>query len=336
MTAAAASADDDRPPIDALEPALSRYRIDRLRLRHLRLLALIHLHGSLGAAARRLGVSQPAATVLLQELELVVGKGLVDRDARGARLTVAGVRAMQRLEIALASVEHAFEAAATELPPLLRLGCAQVAGVSVLAQALARLEHDGNLGRITIREGRARDLISALCKGDLDCVVGWIDESLAQALPMGQLHVAPLWSGGMQVVASSSHPLVGVAGLSVADLVPWRWIVPPDGSRTQAAYLRLFVQAGLSAPPVTVECAALHTMLLIVGATRMLAIAPAAAVRHYERSGLVVQLGADRFDLGRERFSVLTRRDSAGMAALAHLRHALLAERDARPDQPDG
>lgn len=329
MTAAGDSANADRSATDEPGPALSPYRIDRLRLRHLRLLELIHLHGSLGAASRRLGVSQPAATVLLQELEVVVGKELVGRDARGARLTVAGLRAMQRLEIALASVEHAFAAAATELPPLLRLGCAQVAGVSVLAHALARLERDGNLGRITIREGRARDLISALCKGDLDCVVGWIDESLGHALPMGELHVAPLWSGGMQVVASSSHPLVEASGLTVADLVPWRWIVPPGGSRTQAAYLRLFVQAGLSAPPVTVECAALHTMLSIVGATRLLAIAPAEAVRHYERSGLVVQLGADRFDLGRERFSVVTRRDSDGMAALAHLRHALLAEREA-------
>ena len=44
-------------------------RMDRLRLRHLRLLDLVASTGSLSGAAEALGMSQPGATKMLQELE---------------------------------------------------------------------------------------------------------------------------------------------------------------------------------------------------------------------------------------------------------------------------
>jgi molybdate transport repressor ModE-like protein len=312
----------------------SRYRLDRLRLRHLRLLELIERDGSLGAAARALGTSQPAATLLLRELETVFGARLVERTARGARLTVAGRRAKERIAIALASVERALEAAAAAEPgSVLRIGCSQVAGVSVLPAALARLEADGTIGRVRIREGRAQELLRALCSGDLDCMIGWMDESLAASVPLDTLRVEPLRIGGMQVIASPAHPLARARAIAVEELLRWGWVVPPPGSRTHAAYVRLFLNAGLPAPPVAVECAALHTTLRIVSATRLLAVAPDTAVEQYRRLGLVVPLRGRALYLGIEPFAVVTRRDSDALAALRRLRDALLAAglADSRP-----
>ena len=65
-----------RPVPDAFVPS-GEYRADRLRMRHLRLLELVSREGSLGGAARMLGVSQPACTLLLRELEAVFGARLV-------------------------------------------------------------------------------------------------------------------------------------------------------------------------------------------------------------------------------------------------------------------
>jgi molybdate transport repressor ModE-like protein len=304
----------------------ARHRLDRLRLRHLRLLELIERDGSLGSAARALGTSQPAATLLLRELEAVFGARLAERTARGARLTDAGRQAKERIAIALASIERALEAAAGSGPgPTLRIGCSQVAGVSVLPAALARLEADGTIGRVQIREGRARELLRALCAGELDCMIGWMDESLAASVPLDTLRVERIRLGGMQVVASPSHPLARARAIAVEALLRWGWVVPPAGSRTHAAYVRLFLNAGLPAPPVTVECAALHTTLRIVSATRLLAVAPDAAVEHYRRLGLVVPLRGRSLYLGGEPFSVVTRRDSDALAAVRRLRDALLA-----------
>jgi molybdate transport repressor ModE-like protein len=300
------------------------YRLERLRLRHLRLLEWVHRGGSLGSAARNLGVSQPAATLLLRELEAVFGARLVERDARGGRLTPAGECALERLTIALSAVERAIEAARTSaIGPPLRLGCVQLAGVSLLPAALARLEKTGALGRVRLQEGRARELLAALRKGELDCVVAWVDESVADAVPMADLAIEPLWHGRMQVVASISHPLARSRAVSVAELAGWRWIVPPPGSRTHTAYLRLFLHAGLSAPPVAVECPALHTMLRIVSVTQLLAVAPDAAVRQYAKLRMVRPLAGPALELGRNPVSVVCRRDSEALAGVRLLRRAL-------------
>lgn len=59
-------------------------------LESLRLLIAIEAHGSLGAAARSLGVSQPAASARLRSLESRYRLTLVARSTRGSRLTEDG------------------------------------------------------------------------------------------------------------------------------------------------------------------------------------------------------------------------------------------------------
>jgi len=315
-----------RPPESSRRLPASVYRTDRLRLRHLRLLQLIDRHGSLGSAARELGVSQPAVTLLLRELEAVFESKLVERGPRGGRLTDAGALAAERLAIAMVSVERAMEAARVPASaPVLRVGCVQVVGVEMLPAALARLERTAAPGWIRIREGRARELVAALCAGELDCVIGWMDEAVAHGQPVEQLEIAPLRQGRMQVVAAATHPLSRRRSVPVAELARWRWIVPPPQSRTHAAFLRLFLTNGLAAPHVTVECAALHTMLHLVAQSRFLAVAPDGAVRAYARRGMIAALKGPELDLGRDTVSLMTRRDSAALPAVGRFRKALLA-----------
>ena len=313
-----------RPP--AAAPAAPAARADRLRLRHLRLLDQIEQRGSLGAAARALGVSQPAATLLLRDLEAALGATLVERDRLGARLTAPGRHALARIKITLASFEQALEAARTPRDePVLRVGAVQMAGIRALPRALAALERAGFAGRIHLREGRVRELLASLRAGALDCVVGWMDESLADASAAGQFRIEPLWYGRMQVVAAARHPLATARAVAVAELARWRWIVPPPESRTHAAFQRLFLHHGVPVPTVAVECPALHTMLRMVAATRYLAVAPDTVVGLYARQHLVSVLRGPALDLGRSQVSLVTRVDSEGLQAVARFREALLA-----------
>ncbi|MFF9352193.1 LysR family transcriptional regulator [Streptomyces sp. NPDC014734] len=57
----------------------------------LELLLAVARHGSLGRAARDLGVSQPAASSRVRSMERQLGLALLDRSPRGSRLTDAGV-----------------------------------------------------------------------------------------------------------------------------------------------------------------------------------------------------------------------------------------------------
>ncbi|MEO3975317.1 LysR family transcriptional regulator [Streptomyces sp. CAU 1734] len=56
----------------------------------LELLIAVARHGSLGRAARELGISQPAASSRIRTMESRLGMALVDRSPRGSRLTEAG------------------------------------------------------------------------------------------------------------------------------------------------------------------------------------------------------------------------------------------------------
>ncbi|MFO1303460.1 MAG: LysR substrate-binding domain-containing protein [Burkholderiales bacterium] len=310
----------------AARPGGETYRLDRLRLRHLRLLEFVARLGSLGNAARALGVSQPACTLLLRELEGMFGARLVARESKGGRLTPAGRLALERLTIALAAVDRAAEAARTPaLAPLLRVGAIQVVGTTLLPAVLARLARSHNSMRIALREGRAVELMASLVRGELDCVIGWMDAGVLDTVPVGRLAVRPVRYGRMQVVAAHSHPLARRRLASVEPLLQWPWVVPPPGSRTHTAFRRLFLQHGVPPPPVTVECAALHTTLHIVAATNHLAVAPDAAVRAYAARGTVAALKGPVLDVGEDPISIATHRDSEALAAVREFRDAVTA-----------
>jgi DNA-binding transcriptional LysR family regulator len=75
----------------------------------LRLVDAIARHGSLGAAARELLVSQPSASQRLAALERRCGVRLFDRDNTGARATAAGHEMVTEARHILGHLERVFE-----------------------------------------------------------------------------------------------------------------------------------------------------------------------------------------------------------------------------------
>ena len=64
--------------------------LNRLRLRQVALLLEVQATGTLRAAAARLGMTQPAATKMLHELENALAIPLFERQGRGLKPTAAG------------------------------------------------------------------------------------------------------------------------------------------------------------------------------------------------------------------------------------------------------
>jgi molybdate transport repressor ModE-like protein len=305
-------------------PISARYRLDRLRLRHFRLLEIIGQQGSLGAGARELGISQPAATLLLRELEQVFGARLVDRDARGGRLTPAGRRALDRLVIARSAIDHAIEAAqAPQDLPTLRAGFVQLLGFTALPHVVSSLLAQGTLGYMQIEEGETRTLLRSLAAGELDCVVGWLDESIAAVIDLDLFIIEPLWSGQMQVFASAAHPLMERKRLSVQELAAWPWVVPSPRSRTYDAFQRLFLSNGVAAPRPRVVCPSVHAGLHIVATGNFLGVAPDHLVAAYRGSQALRSLPGKRFALARTHLSFFALKQAADFAPVLHLKQAL-------------
>lgn len=303
----------------------------------MRLLDVIERTGSLGNAARALGISQPAATLLLQEVEESFGTTLAIRTALGCRLNAAGTRALARLRVAMMSIDRAIEAAQShDAEPILRIGAMQLAGVELLPRALARSMREGTLGRYRLVEGRSAALIQDLCNGELDCVIGWLDEAMSHTLPLDQLMVRPLTRSRMRVVASARHPLARQRAVSVAELARQPWLVARPNTRVHDAFVRLFLAQGLPSPVPAMECAAIHTALHIVSSTRMLAVVPDVIAAGYERSGQLAPLRGPELELDPAPVYLITHHSSDALPIVAHFREALAAPLKSRTGRRTG
>ncbi len=125
---------NEAPEIDALTRALD--------VHSLRILVAIDQEGSISAAARSLGYTQPTITQHVQRLEARLGAALVARTARAATLTPVGALLAQHAP----RIDASLTAAATELARVLgrrtgvvRFAAAVESVAHVIAPTVARL-----------------------------------------------------------------------------------------------------------------------------------------------------------------------------------------------------
>src|SRR5688572_17958756 len=118
------------------DPAL----LMRLRTRQLLLLEALGRERNLGRAAAALGMSQPAATKLLQQAEEALGVELFARHARGMEPTSVGevlIRYARQSLVDFGFAREQMEALRSGLHGRLRLGSVPGALPELLAPALA-------------------------------------------------------------------------------------------------------------------------------------------------------------------------------------------------------
>lgn len=300
-------------------PAGGRTRLDHLRIKHLRLIEFIHDSGSLSGAAQRLSLSQPAVTGMVHDLEAAFGVRLFERTARGASLNSAGWLALERLRHALSSIEAARETVnGTLATPLLRVGVLPVTAVSLVPRALGMLEKEGELPRLIFRQDSVQGLIDALLSGELDCVLGVLDNSTTTQSLRGLLF-DPITTDGLLIACSPRHRLVGRPNPPLETLLAESWILPPVDTHTYKALEAMFLSAGLPPPAARLESSAFFSNLAMAGATSLLTVAPASAVRRSEADGLVSAIDIDALAASNPLFFI-TRREGPDMESLQRLR----------------
>jgi molybdate transport repressor ModE-like protein len=285
-------------------------RLDRLRIRHLRFLEMIEAHGSLSGAAAQFALSQPAATKMLQELELVFGAKLVARTTRGAVLTPAGQLALGRLRVALNALTAAMEAINTAPPvPVVRLGILPLVGVVALPMLLAKLTARPDCPHLVIRESTVGGLLGLLDRGELDCVIGRVGSSLEAGITR-EMRVTRLWEERLSIACALDHPIARKRKIELSDLREYDWVITPRGAHTRTLFEMPFLDAGVVPPQPKIESFSFHTNLCMVASSDLLTLAPESAVRHYARLGMVRQVRHDAwFAPGRTVF--VTRDDTA-------------------------
>jgi DNA-binding transcriptional LysR family regulator len=81
----------------------------RLKLRDLHVFQTVVQRGSMAKAAQQLGVSQPAVSEVIANLEHGLGVRLVDRSARGIEPTIYGATLLKRSVVAFDELKQSIK-----------------------------------------------------------------------------------------------------------------------------------------------------------------------------------------------------------------------------------
>ena len=225
---------------------------DHLKLRHLEVFVEVARQGSVTLAGEALGMTQPAVTRAIRELEAVCGKPLVERHGRGIRLSSYGEmfrdHAGRSLALARDGVAMLQELDAEEGPKL-SIGALPTVSATLVPDALAELGAGRSHSRFSVTTGDNRYLLDQLRRGVLDLVVG----RLPAPDLMAGIDFEPLFHERVAVVVAADHPLVRQAHLPQEALQTYPVLMPSQGAIIRPLVEHMFLEQGLVAPQSPVE-----------------------------------------------------------------------------------
>ncbi|MEU5433318.1 LysR family transcriptional regulator [Streptomyces sp. NPDC020719] len=214
----------------------------------LELLLAVARHGSLGRAARDLGITQPAASSRIRAMERRLGVALVDRSPRGSRLTAEGVLVTDWARRVVEAAE-AFDAGAQALrgrrDSRLRVAASMTIAEYLLPGWLIALRAERPGTAVSLHAGNSALVAERLLAGEAD--LGFVE---GLSVPTG-LDAAVIGHDRLVVVAAPSHSWARRrTPLTAAELAATPLILREEGSGTRQVLDAALAAAGGVAPPL--------------------------------------------------------------------------------------
>jgi len=281
----------------------------RIKTRQMVLLAHLDRERSLLHAAAAAGMSQPAASKLLRELEEALGVPLFERHARGVEPTGYGEILMRRAHAVLSEIRSAQD----EVQSLKRgeryrvaIGSVMSPGTDLLPKALTLLEQRHPQMIVSVEMDTSRPLVNKLLEGRLDIVIGRIlDPDTAHMLAFEVLAEEP-----HSLIARVGHPLSRRHRLGIEDLVDFTWVLPLRESILRERLNAMFLHRGLRLPARVVETSSVPMITNLLRRSDMLVALPEDLVRPYCDAGMLCVLPIN-LNVRMDAFGIITRRGYA-------------------------
>ena len=291
-----------------------------MRLTQLRDFIAVIQAGSLRAAARALGISQPAMTKSIRQLEEELRVQLLLRSGRGAVATRAGKAVLARacvVQAELKNIEGDLEQLRGERTGSVVIGVSPAASILLVPGALARFRRHYTDARLRLVEGVSEFLLPMVRDATLDFAVG--PKSLAKL--GAAIRFKPLYTARLVIAGRRDHPLRGAKSLGELAQASWIGFAAPG----QAGLLaRMFSSAGLPPPRMVVQCESYTTALAILASTDALGILVPQLLAERNAHGFLQQIRIQD-PVPDMHFGMFTRTDAPLTAAAAAMAEAVTA-----------
>lgn len=261
----------------------------RLKIRHLDILIQLSETGSLSETARLSHSTQPGLSKWLRELEEDVGALLFERHARGLKPTAMGLSLIEharRMLIEVSRTQHELDAIAEGSHRVIAVGASPASAPSYVPEAIQRFLQKHPRTRIEIFENTMDALLTRLHRGQLDVVIGRLDNFEPNAALRNEM----LYDEPLQIVARVDHPLCQKPNLVWEDLCDYEWIVWPRGTPIRSKLDNAIMQAGSKPPMYRIESSSQMGNLWLLQHSDMLSVGSARIIGSFAAMGLVTPL----------------------------------------------
>ena len=225
----------------------------RLRMRDLQVFLEARRGGSMARAAQRLGITQPAVSKAVRDLENALGVRLLDRSPQGVTSTAYGEVLARHAMGAFDELRQGIEGVQALTDPGFgeaRIGCNESLSVALLPAAIRWLAtaRPGIAVNITQMSRPITIEIEQLRTRAVDMILG---RGIFE-VPENDLHSEVLFEERFVVVAPVHSAWSRRSRIDLADLLGERWILHPPEEAPGSVVIDAFRARGLSAPQASV------------------------------------------------------------------------------------
>jgi DNA-binding transcriptional LysR family regulator len=251
------------------------------------LLTALEDRKSLSGAADEIGMTQPAASKSLKELEELLGLELFLREGRGIAITPHGAAVtayakmvfdrLGELREELVSIERADIGR-------VRIGAVSATTAVLLTEVIVRLTQSHPRLNLMIQVETSDLLMQALDDERVDLVIGMIPGGRSPQ----QYVYEPLAEEGLSVVVRPEHPVArDEAAPGLASLLAYRWILHPYTSPMRQLIDDAFLRARVTPPDNVVETSSMLTTVSVVMGSDIVSVMPAPVARFFSDRGVL-------------------------------------------------
>jgi DNA-binding transcriptional LysR family regulator len=214
-----------------------------MNINQLRAFVSIVEKGTFSAAARAVGVSQPAVSLQIQALEEYLGVDLLDRRTKKVQLTEAGKlfypTALQIVS-KIDDAQHQLEELGESVKGRLAVGGSTIPGEYVLPKVLGRFKSEYPDVIVALRIADTGEIAEQIIAGNLQ--VGLIGAKPAA----GQLSARPFLHDELVFIIPAAHELSQKRSVTLTDLGQADFIIRERGSGTRQTIEDYLGKQGLS------------------------------------------------------------------------------------------
>lgn len=257
---------------------LFRRLMAKARLRHFQAMVTVAKLGSIKGAAEQMGLTQPAVTQLIAELERLTDCQLFYRHDRGTRPTELGLRLLPHIRDALAVLQDGVDQFVLGLDSAMktvRVGAIEGAINGLLERALPTFARQYPHISVSVQEATAEHIGALMANRHADLLLARKPDVMPQ-----EWMFSSLMQDELVAVCGPQHPLAARVGLTMQELSNESWmLLPPSTEARQRLEAEILDRAAHSSAYRQLQTRSFAILQSMLQAERLMLLAPLSIIR---------------------------------------------------------